>query len=141
MPAALEKYAPVILVIALLLGYQWHQQSRTNHYQALAYLSEGLAVAAPVKVQVVIYYQEYGSLPSSNGDLGLPAPNRFKRQSLQSLAISKGGIITLTYDRKSGVQQGVVELIPVVDGRGRIQWECFTPNYPDLNSCGFIVGV
>jgi hypothetical protein len=138
--ASLRKYAPLLLVALAVLCYLWFSDARTERYRALAYLSEGLAISAPVKMQVAMYYQMEGELPASNAALDLPPPEAFKGQSLVSVGLSDGGIITLTYDAKSGVPNGIIELIPSVDPVRGLIWECFSPSYRRVSTCRYVKG-
>ncbi|MBB3167120.1 pilin [Simiduia aestuariiviva] len=138
MKMLLKKYAPLLMLVLVIIGFQWYSNARTARYEALAYLSEGLVIGAPVKMQVAMYYQMHGEFPSSNQAVALPPPSSYKGQSLTRLAISTGGIITLTYDKKSGVHNGIIELIPSIDARQSIRWECFTPSYRAVPNCPYI---
>lgn len=138
MNSAIKNYAPLLLVVLAILCYEWYSDARTARYEALAYLSEGLAIGARVKMQVAMHYQMHGEFPSSNQAAELPPPNSFKGHSLTRVAISEGGIITLTYDKKSGVHNGRIELIPSIDARQGVRWECFTPSYRAVPNCPYV---
>lgn len=99
------------------------------------YLVEGLQVSANVKQQLAEFYQNRGEFPSSNKELGLSEPGRFVGQSLMSLDVSEGGVITLRYDKKSGVENGIIRLTPDVSNPAMgIQWRCVTPSYQNVGA-------
>lgn len=108
-------------------------EESSKRFKASAYVSEGLAAAANVKIQLAAYYSETGKFPSSNEEAGLPAADHFVGQSLTSLAVSEGGVITLTMNELSGVKDGSIRLLPDDSNPAMgMQWRCETPSYKDI---------
>lgn len=108
-------------------------EENSRRFKASAYISEGLAAAANVKTRVVEFYFETGKFPSSNEELGLPEAERFAGQSLTSLAISEGGVITVAMNELSGVRNGIIRLLPDDNNPAMgVQWRCETPSYRDI---------
>ena len=134
-----KKYVPLLIIVLLIVGYEWFINARTERYQAMAYLSEGLAISAPVKIQVATYYQMQGEFPDSNAEADLPMPEAFNGQSLVSVGVSDGGIVTLTFDEKSGVSGGIIEFIPIIDFAKGVTWECFSPSYHSVPACRYVI--
>jgi len=96
----------------------------------LAYLSEGLSRGTMAKLHITERYMLEGAFPSSNYGAGLPIPTEITGQSLKSLRVSTGGIITLTFDEKTGVEDGMIKLVPQYkDSFTGITWACFTSSY------------
>ncbi len=95
------------------------------------YLAEGLQIAQAARVAIAETYQTSLQWPTSNADAGLPAPERMKGDSLQGLQIGGGGVITLTYDEKSGAAGGTIRLLPMAHG-GAVRWDCVTASYADI---------
>lgn len=108
------------------------EEARKQKFLTASYRAEGLQVAASAKVAVVESYFNTGKLPSSNAEVGMSAPDEFQTQSLRSMRIGDGGVITLTYDAKSGVDGGIIQLVPDLDNTYNIQWKCTSPDFRDI---------
>ncbi len=104
-------------------------------YQARAHISEGLMVASQVKLAVAEYYASNGKLPSSNKELDLPEAREYQRNAIKALAVTKGGVINVQFNEKSGVENGIVRLVPDVSklhmGMG---WSCVSPSFKSIGS-------
>lgn len=108
-------------------------EQERERYQSAAYLAEGLTAGANAKTAIVEYYQSNGEWPDSNEDLGLPAPGEFTGRALRSMAISDGGIITLTYNEKTGVNGGKIQLIPDASQlETGVKWRCESSSYSNI---------
>lgn len=120
-----------------------HRQAAERKEKSLIafYRAEGLQLSGSAKVAVAEYYFSNGEFPSSNAELGLGAPEQFHGQSLRSMHLSEGGIITLTYDAKSGFDGGSIQLIPEVGATAGLQWKCVTTDFRDIAAsipqCGY----
>jgi hypothetical protein len=113
---------------------QKQEQDEHKKQQLIAgYLAEGLQVAASAKTAIAESYMTNMQFPATNQEAGLPAPGQMRGQSLQSLRLSRNGVISLTYDGKTGVDQGLIRLVPDVRaGGGQIGWRCETPSYTNI---------
>ncbi|MGY5453200.1 pilin [Agarivorans sp. MS3-6] len=127
----------VIAVMVCFLGLELLNQKRNLQYAANAYLIEGLSISGQVKAQIDVYFSINGEFPSSNQQLGIASPEQYRGQSLTSLHVSEAGIITLTYNKKSGVHNGVIQLKPEPSDTIGIRWQCRTPNYQSLSPCEY----
>ncbi len=108
-------------------------EESSKRFKASAYTSEGLAAAANAKTRVVEFYFETGKFPSSNEEAGLPPAEQFVGHSLTSLAVSEGGVITVTMNELSGVKDGAIRLLPDDSNQAMgVQWRCETPSYKDI---------
>lgn len=123
----------VFAVTLTLFGYEWFNKNRTQKYISAAHISEGIAASSSVKLHITEYYQMNGSFPSSNQEIDLPPSEKFTGQSLIRLQVSDGGIITLNYDEKSGVKNGIIKLIPSIDSVTGIKWKCITPSFKNIS--------
>lgn len=136
--AALARQSGALADQGAALGRQVEEEhqrasAERERYLAAALLAEGFVVASNAKTAVAEYYMNYGKLPASNRDIGLPAADRFRGQSLRSMAIAAGGRITLTYDAKSGVDGGTIELVPDTSNPAMgIRWRCVTSSYEHI---------
>ena len=124
----------VAAVVVTLAAYERVNKYRYQDYQSHASLIEGIQMSHTVRNQVDYYYNLVGLLPSSNHDLDLPAPEKFSGDSLISLEVSEGGVITATFNEKSGVENGVIVFTPDVENMHMgIKWRCSTPSYKKIN--------
>lgn len=94
-------------------------------------IREAIVVASSAKVAVVEYYMTTGEMPGDNAQVGLGAADTWRGTSLRSLQIAEGGRILLTFDETSGVDGGVLELIPdLTDNESMgVQWQCMTHDF------------
>lgn len=111
---------------------RYAEQERA-HYTAAAYLAEGLTAAANTKPMIVEFYMQNGGWPDSNEDIGLPGPEAFTGRALKSVAVSGGGVVTLTYNEKTGVNGGTIQLVPELDeATGQVKWRCESTSYSEI---------
>jgi prepilin-type N-terminal cleavage/methylation domain-containing protein len=92
-------------------------------YRDKAFLCEGYALAAPVRKEVVEYYDHRGIFPVDNAALGLPEAIRGKY--VGSIKVSNGDIkIKYKEDsRQSGVTITLHPLVSNDDPTGPVTWE------------------
>lgn len=123
----------VVAVAVVLGGLEWYRVHQTGKLVAAAHVAQGLALAGSVKNHVAAFLAEQGRFPSSNDELGLPEAERFAGQALTRLAVSEGGIITVTFNKLSGVAGGTIRLLPDEDRTAvGMRWRCETPSYRDI---------
>jgi hypothetical protein len=107
-------------------------RERERHVAA-SLLSEGLLVASMAKVAIAEFYQSTGAWPSSNHDVGLNDPAQFRGRSLKRMHVSEGGVITLTYDEKTGVNDGTIRLVPDAGNpQMGVRWRCVSPSFREI---------
>lgn len=130
----MKNFFMFVLAVALVLGgFEWYRVRQVEKLIPAAHIAQGLALAAGVKNHVAAYYGEQGRLPSSNEELDLPAPGRFAAQALTGLAVSEGGVITLTFNALAGVNHGRIQLIPDTnDPVLGLNWRCVSPSFRDI---------
>lgn len=120
--------------IRALDAMQKNQQNLVSTYKNAALLALGLQVAATPKIMLTEYFYENNKLPSSNSELGLEAPESFAYQALKSLHIEGEGMIVLTYNETTGVEDGTIRLRPDVSNmQAGIRWYCETSSYPEIS--------
>lgn len=102
---------------------------RKDKYLTASYRASGLADAGSFRTAVVEYYFTHGEFPASNEQARLQAPEEYGSRALRAMAISKGGVITLTYDARSGVDGGTIQLIPEAGHSGGPRWTCVTSDF------------
>ena len=114
-------------------GQRRDETERKAQQLIAGYLAEGLQIAAAAKVAVAESYQVNLKWPATNQEAGLPEPAQMKARSLQSVRLSRNGVIVLTYDAKSGIDRGVIRLIPKARaGGGPIYWRCESPSFETI---------
>lgn len=106
--------------------------TRKEKFLAASFRAEGLQMGATAKLAIAEHYMATGKLASSNAQVGLPAPAQFKGRSVRSMRISEGGVITLTYDAKSGIDGGAIQLVPEHTLSSRLRWRCVSPDFHDI---------
>ena len=100
-----------------------------------AEMIEGFLAGSSVRYAVQDYAVEHGSLPASNADLGLPEPKAYARGSLAAVEVSERGRIILTFNERSGVDGGTIQLVPIAsDALYGLQWDCRTVSYQGIQS-------
>lgn len=113
---------------------------------ALLMQSDYAKAARTMQIAVAEYYNNFGKLPKSNADAGLPPPSEYRGDTLRSATIGADGSIEMVFDGKSGKQGGRVRLIPDLShvAAMSVQWHCQSPDYPQidhiLRNCAYTGG-
>lgn len=130
----MKNFIITVIAVALTLGgYEWYKNRESEQYIGVAYISQGLSLASSVRVQVAMHYQQTGKLPSSNAEIDLPPPEQFVSESISQMEITEGGVITIKYNEKSGVKDGLLYLTPDISKPHMgILWTCTTPSFKDI---------
>ncbi|MCI5142322.1 MAG: prepilin-type N-terminal cleavage/methylation domain-containing protein, partial [Candidatus Electrothrix sp. ATG1] len=92
-------------------------------YRDKAYLCEGYALSAPVREEVIEYYDHQGIFPADNATLGFPEAIRGKY--VGSITV-KDGSIAIQYKEESRQSGVTITLHPVVssnDPTGPVTWK------------------
>ncbi|MDH3744311.1 MAG: pilin [Acidobacteriota bacterium] len=122
----------VLAVLGVLIGLHFYQKKTVEGHVKAGFLEHGLASANPVKRDVIQYYEEYGKMPSSNDELGLPEPADLSGRSLRGIEVTEGGQLILTFSYELGVDQGRIYLTPSLANPTMNSWSCTTPSYPKI---------
>lgn len=94
-------------------------------------LVEGLGVAAGIRNKMTKYYQSHNRWPDSNVEMGLPLPERYAVNTLQSVTVSGAGKIVLLFVPSRGKEEKVL-LQAAVNKAGDITWACTSPDIGDI---------
>lgn len=89
-----------------------------------ALLSEGFIVASTTRMLISEHYMNTNEFPSSNYELDLPPPDQITGNAVSSLEVSWGGEIVISFNQKTGVENGEIILRPVVNQVFGLRWEC-----------------
>lgn len=94
---------------------------------------QGFQVGNMMRFEMKKYHNDFGRLPASNSDLGLPEKETYADQNLMSAGVGEDGVITLAYTKKSGVEGGVVQIVPSMDEQSHyVSWGCRSSSYPSI---------
>ena len=94
-------------------------------------LAEGLGVAAGVRNKMTKYYRSHKGWPGSNAGMGLPPPEGYAVNTLQSVTVSANGKIVLLFIPGRGKEEKVF-MQGVADKAGDITWACTSPDIRDI---------
>lgn len=110
-----------------------------------AFIASDFAQVGSAKVAIAEAFMTNGVAPNSNAEAGLPVAADLRGQSLREMHVRYGGKIEMIYDHQSGVEGGVISLIPDLElamRSGTINWRCETSDYPDISkfmpSCHYV---
>ena len=95
-----------------------------NDYAIRTKVSEGLALASPVKPTLAEFYLARGYLPGSNASAGLPTAASISGNFVSKVEVQTNGVIAITYTREPKITGKVVTLTPSTVAVGSIQWTC-----------------
>jgi Pilin (bacterial filament) len=131
MKSILTNVAVTVVTVLVMFG-AWQCYNRTHSaansetYLRAARISEGFSLLGSTKRYVAAYYEDKGQWPASNAEAGLRPPAEFATQSVTSLTVSEGGVLTARFNEKSGRKNGLLRFIPSVDQETGIHWQCST---------------
>ncbi len=121
-----------VFVAVPLLVMKFGDDKKEQYLQG-AYIGSGLVLSSVPKASVVEYYTMRGEMPADNKQANIPAPEQFADQAVKSVAI-KDGTVVIKYNHLSGVEDGVVKLIPMpATNVQMMRWRCETPSYSFIN--------
>ena len=100
---------------------------------ALEYLQIGLSSEEvdSAKLGIIEAYSNTGDWVNSNAEAAMMTPESYANSVLQSLTVSTGGQIILTFTEKSGLSGGEIRLQPSLVNNV-VEWNCTTADYPNI---------
>lgn len=136
MKRILINFLTVVLALVLVLaGYEWYNRKRMKAYLSAAQINSSLQMARGVTVQMENFFAMQGRYPASNQELGLPEAHQLDSQTHPVLEVSAGGVLTLRFENKKGIKDGIIQLIPPDENTSwNTQWRCVTPSYAKIAS-------
>ncbi len=111
--------------------YQQQQIDRARRGRAF---SEGFMAAQQAKLSVVEYFQTEGRWPTGNKELGLPAAESYRTETLRSLNVepaAKAVRIRVKFVNQSGAEQQLL-MVAETSEAGQITWTCRSPDVKDI---------
>ncbi len=118
----------IVVVIGLIIMQNRPEIGDTNILKG-ALLKEGVELTNRERLKIRNYYISSNSLPESNSDIAGGVPEDYHGEALISMKISRGGVMTLTFNKKSGVEGGKIIYKPKIEN-GKFKWSCITYDYP-----------
>ena len=127
--------AALVLAVAVgSLGFWYYQKQKADTARTAA-ITDGLSLANDAQSKILKYYFDHNEFPSTNAEAGIPRPESFQIKALKSITVKKGGQLWLHFNDKSGVDNGTVVLIPVMDINSGKLWDCKTNSFPEIKKC------
>jgi len=96
-------------------------------YTIRAQVSEGLNLSGGAKAAVTEFFQDRGTMPSSNTNAGLAASTAIVGKYVSTVAVGdQDGIITVTYggDAHTTISGQAITLTADTTAAGSVQWDC-----------------
>ena len=101
-----------------------------NDFTIRAQVSEGFALAGPVKVAIAEYYEETDIWPVDNQAAGLDEPSAIRGTYVESIMVDSG-VIVVSFGGESvhqALQGKQLILNPDADLLPAIEWVCYSPD-------------
>ena len=111
----------VISIIGILAGIAIPNFIK---YRDKVFLCEGLELSAPVRKDIIEYYDHRGIFPSNNAELGFP--EAIKGKHVESIKVNNGAIKITYNDNARSFSGAVIMLRPVINDKyptGPVTWE------------------
>jgi type IV pilus assembly protein PilA len=93
-------------------------------YTVRAKISEGMNMAAAAKLAVAETRQTVGSMPATNGAVGLPTT--ITGNNVSGILIGTNGTIQITYSNDAAIAGSTIILVPTLGTNGAMTWTCNT---------------
>ncbi len=95
-------------------------------YTIRAQVSEGLNLSGGAKAAVTEYFQDRGTMPTTNTMAGLAAGGDIKGKYVWSVTVGTDGIIDIEYggDAHATIDGKAIQLTPNTSAAGSVQWDC-----------------
>lgn len=99
-------------------------------YTIRAQVSEGLSLASGSKVAVTEYFQQKGTMPTTNDEAGVADPADIQGNYVASVTITADGVITALFDQddpqeaNASLEGAELILTPSTNIPGAVAWAC-----------------
>ncbi len=93
-------------------------------YTIRAKVTEGLNLASSAKTAVSETFLSTGALPTNNTVAGMAVAASIQGNNVDNIAVSTGGVITVTYSNDVNIANNTVILRPNTASGGSIIWVC-----------------
>lgn len=116
----------ILLILALMAvacGGAFHTYHARSQYIDAALLAEAFTLAAPLKMRITEHYLQNGTLPRSNEDAGLGAPNSIFGTSVKRITVNQNGALQVDFDEEIG-RIAMLFSPSVETNDGKFSWRC-----------------
>ena len=105
-------------------------------YTIRAQVSEGLNLSGGAKAAVTEYYQDRGSMPTSNTEAGLAGAAEIQGKYVDQVEVGAAGVIAVQYgnDAHAVIAGNHLELTPDTSFAGSVAWICLTAAGPEIEN-------
>jgi len=96
-------------------------------YTVRSKVSEGLNMAGAAKLAVAETFDSQGTMPTSNGEAGLPSAGSITGTYVSSIGVSTDGLITIHYNTSLGgkpTANSTTMLLTPESSEGSMKWDC-----------------
>lgn len=122
------------IVLVLYLCYLYYGRE-IGEFKNKVSIVNGMRMASQIKTDISEYYQSNNSFPNSSSELFLPKPEEFADGAVKSLGLESEGVIKITYNEKSGIDNGLIYIVPDVSRSWiGITWKCISTNIKNISS-------
>ncbi len=101
-----------------------------HDYAIRSKVSEGLQLVTAAKLAVAETWNVEGTLPTSNTDAGLAAPDEISGDYVSSVAVDGSGAIVVTFSASEPAINGKTLSLAPDAGTGAISWSCVASTLP-----------
>jgi len=112
----------IIGVLAAIAGPAYQD------YTARGKVAEAFDLAKPVQKNIRDYYDRWGVFPTSNGQTGLQAAERYAGHYVKSIQVEQGGVISITLDditkEINGQELHLIPAVNVASPTAPFAWVC-----------------
>ncbi len=95
-------------------------------YTIRAQVSEGINLSAGAKAAVTEYFQDVGTLPTTNGEAGIAVAADISGNYVDNVAVGANGVITVTFGSGANpeIDGDTITLVPDTTNPGSVTWDC-----------------
>ncbi len=116
------------LVICGVLGliFNYVLRPKMQQWEAATKIANATEAANEVTAAVADHYYTHLKLPRSNEDLNLPPPKHYETDRVESVTVSRGGVITIRLNElgKHIMQGDDYTMTPYLNEYEKIVWRC-----------------
>jgi len=105
-------------------------------YTIRAQVSEGLNLSGGAKAAVTEYFQDRGSMPTTNTMAGLAAAAEIQGKYVDQVSVGAAGVIQVQYgnDAHQVITGQHLELTPNTEDAGAVKWDCASAAGPEIQN-------
>ncbi len=95
-------------------------------YTIRAQVSEGLNLSGGAKAAVTEFFQDRGTMPTTNAQAGLADSGTIQGKYVTSVTVGANGVVTIDYgkDAHAIIAPNSIRMTPDTSQAGSVQWQC-----------------